>query len=511
MGAWSYYFFCKLALVAGGVLQPHLLLNLLFALFTLLRFRHRWQRILKQVVAIPIGIGLLYHDSSLPPFGRLLEQAGALATFSTDYLIELALRFIDPHTALALIAVCGLGWLLSHKLRLSTLAILGILISPILARLSAEPSATTPLNAAADSTPTDLDERLKAFYQNEKSRKVRFPTTGDAALSYDIVILHVCSLAWDDLEATGLREHPFLHRLQLRFPHFNAAASYSGPAAVRVLRSACGQPSHDDLYQPADPSCLLMHRLEQAGFESQLAMNHDGRFGDFLNHDVQKLGGLSVAPHPLDGIPAALRAFDGSPVHDDYAVLEDWWETRQSSDAERVALYYNTATLHDGNRIPGAARLTPLESYRARAQRLFDELERFFALVETSKRRMVVALVPEHGANVRGDRVQISGLREIPSPAITQVPAGVALLGAAAPPAAPVVRENPSSHLAMAQLLAQFIARNPYAPDAPTLSDYAAALAETPGVAENEGVIVLEQGQQWWLRNPDHEWSEYRP
>ena len=511
MGAWSYYFFCKLVLVASGVLQPHLALNLPFALFTTLRVRHPWQRVLKQIVAIPIGIGLLYYDAALPPFARLLEQADALAAFSTDYLIELMLRFINPYAVLLLAGTCGLLWLLSHKLRLSTLAILGILVSPALSRFSdMEPtnlSNAEPLKLH----PTNLDETLEAFYQKEKGRRVLFPAAADDAWPYDIVLLHICSLAWDDLEAAGLRDHPFLQRLDLRFSHFSSAASYSGPAAIRVLRSACGQPSHDDLYQPADASCLLMNRLEQAGFQPQLAMNHDGRFGNFLGHDVRQLGGLPVPLHVLDGIPAPLRAFDGSAVHDDYAVLEDWWKKRQLLDTDRVALYYNTATLHDGNRIQGGPRLTPLDSYRSRARRLFDELEQFFTLVEASNRRMVVALVPEHGANVRGDRVQISGLREIPSPAITQVPAGVALLGATVRPAAPVVRENPSSHLAVAQLLAQFIARNPYAPEAPTLNDYAASLAETPTVAENEGVIVIEHEKRWWLRNPDREWSEYRP
>lgn len=510
MGAWSYYFLCKLVLVAGGVLQSNLGLNLPFALFTAVRAHRRWPRVLKQLVAVPLGIGLLYHDAQLPPFARLLEQADALASFNTDYLIDLALRFIDPAVVLVLLATGVLFWVLSHKLRLSALAILGILMSPVLARFSDPPTPTTA-SATAGSHPLDLDETLEAFYQKEKGRKVLFPAANDDALPYDIVLLHVCSLAWDDLEAAGLREHPFLQRLDLRFSRFSAAASYSGPAAIRLLRSACGQASHDGLYQPADVSCLLMNRFEQAGFEPQLAMNHDGRFGDFLSQDVRRLGGVSAPLLPLDRIPATLRAFDGSRVHDDYAVLEDWWKTRRLLETPRAALYYNTATLHDGNKIPGEPRLTPLESYRVRARRLFDDLERFFALVEASDRRMVVALVPEHGANVRGDRTQISGLREIPSPAITQVPAGIALLGISTPRAAPVVRERPSSHLAVAQLLAQFIARNPYAADAPALSDYAATLAETPSVAENEGVIVIEHEGRWWLRDPDQDWNEYRP
>lgn len=511
MGAWSYYFLCKLVLVTAGVLQANLGLNLPFAVFTAVRVHRLGARVLKQLVAIPLGIGLLYHDAQLPPLTRLLEQAGALASFSTDYLLDLALRFIDLRTVLLLLGTGGLLWVLSHRLRLSALALLGVLVSPVLARFSDPPTPVTA-STTAGSHPLDLDGTLDAFYQKEKGRKVLFPVAAaDDALPYDIVLLHLCSLAWDDLDAAGLREHPFLRRLDLRFSRFSAAASYSGPAAIRVLRSACGQPSHDGLYQPADASCLLMSRLEQAGFELQLAMNHDGRFGDFLIQDVRRLGGVSAPLHPLEGIPAALRAFDGSRVHDDYAVLEDWWKTRRSLESPRAALYYNSATLHDGNKIPGEPRLTPLASYRVRARRLFDELERFFALVEASDRRMVVVLIPEHGANVRGDRTQISGLREVPSPAITQVPAGIALLGGSAPRPTPVDHEPASSHLAVAQLLAQFIARNPFAPEAPSLNDYAATLAVTPAVAENEGVIVIGHEDRWWLRDPDHDWDEYRP
>lgn len=512
MGLWSYYFLGKLLLVAGGSLQAHLLLNLPFALFTALPVNGRGWCIGKQLVAVPIGIALLYHDSRLPPFSRLLEQTEALSAFSADYLLELATRFINPEIVLGLAVLFVALWVLSHKLRLSTLAILGVLVSPGLARLT---ETQAPPDIAATSSapgPSRLEEALDAFYRNEQGRKVLFPKeTAADTLPYDIVLLHVCSLAWDDLDLAGLREHPLLQRLDLRFSRFSSAASYSGPAAIRVLRSVCGQPAHDRLYQAPDPECLLMNRLSSAGFQPHLAMNHDGRFGNFLDNDVRRLGGVQAPLHPLDDSPVLLRAFDGSPIYDDAAVLEGWWDKRLTLEAPRVALYYNTATLHDGNAIPGAPRLTPSESYRRRAVQMLDGLNRFLTRVEASGRRMVVVLIPEHGANVLGDRLQISGLREIPSPAITQVPAGIALIGAAPGATSPVQHDAPTSHLAIAQLLAQFSAHNPYAPEAPSLTDYAATLVETAPVAENDGVIVFGFEQRWWLRTPDGDWSEYRP
>ena len=70
-------------------------------------------------------------------------------------------------------------------------------------------------------------------------------------------------------------------RFDLVFDNFNAAASYSSPAAIRLLQGACGQSPHAKLYDRPDPGCQLMHQLERAGFAPQWQMNHDGAFGGF--------------------------------------------------------------------------------------------------------------------------------------------------------------------------------------------------------------------------------------
>ena len=43
--------------------------------------------------------------------------------------------------------------------------------------------------------------------------------------------------------------HEVLKQFNIRFENFNSATSYSGPAALRLLKSVCGQPSHEDLYE----------------------------------------------------------------------------------------------------------------------------------------------------------------------------------------------------------------------------------------------------------------------
>ncbi len=61
--------------------------------------------------------------------------------------------------------------------------------------------------------------------------------------------------------------------------------------------------------------------------------------------------------------------------------------------------------------------------YKARAQKFFDELNAFFNELEKSGRKVMVVVVPEHGGALKGDRMQVSGLRDIPSPSITNIPA----------------------------------------------------------------------------------------
>ncbi|WP_181456343.1 cellulose biosynthesis protein BcsG, partial [Burkholderia multivorans] len=66
------------------------------------------------------------------------------------------------------------------------------------------------------------------------------------------------SLSWDDLDAAKLRNHPMLSRFDYLFTNFSTAASYSGPAAIRVLRASCANRWHccgAGLYRSACASC----------------------------------------------------------------------------------------------------------------------------------------------------------------------------------------------------------------------------------------------------------------
>ena len=97
----------------------------------------------------------------------------------------------------------------------------------------------------------------------------------------------------------------------------------------------------------------------------------------------------------------------------------------------------------------------------------------------------VVVFVPEHGAALRGDENQISGLREIPTPRIVHVPVGVKLVGLPTTAAGGMVTiDAPSSFLALSQLLFNLVADSPFRQGAPPTPSYSENLPQTAMVGD---------------------------
>lgn len=532
MGVWSYYFFLKLFLYLGKFIGFQVWPNLGFALALAWPLERRWLKVLRQVLAVPTGLVLLYHDSWLPPFQRLISQAGYLQQFSLAYLLELLGRFVNPLALLGLGLLFAVWWLLGQRLRMGTFAVLGILLVPLSQQLGQSlnlrlaPSATATAapavagasvgaaaveTAVTDTRPADsaeLNSALEDFYRREAGRQLKLNAPASPAAPFDVIFLHICSLAWDDMDYVGEGQPALLDRFDIRFSNYSTAASYSGPAAIRLLRSACGQTSHSALYKPAAPECYLFNALGQAGYQPQLLMNHDGHFGDFLG-DLREGGGLKVPAIDNRSAPVKMRAFDDSPVYGDLALLSSWLAQRPA-EGPPVALYYNTVSLHDGNKLVGAPKSGVRDSFRQRLQLLFSDVGQFLDQLQASGRKAVVVLVPEHGAAVRGDRMQISGLREIPSPAIALAPVAVKLIGLKAPPKdGPVTVSAPTSLFGLSSLVARFIERSPYGTEPPLLADYLRELPQTEFVAENDATVVMRLRGHYYLRNPDQSWAEY--
>lgn len=531
MGAWNYYFIAKLFLYFGHYIGFHVPANLAFALFLAIPAKRPWLKLLRQVIAAPAGVALFYYDTWLPPFSRVVSQASLLKGFDAVYMMELAGRFINPAVVAALALLYAVYFFARKRLRVSTFVFIAIL-APLLplpekspdagiAAVSSgtagnQPSPGSPGTSAAKPPEPVTDEKLTAsldsFYKNEAARAVSFVPPEKSDAPFDIIFLHVCSLSWDDLDFVKERDNPLFKRFDIVFTDFNSAASYSGPAAIRVLRGSCGQQKHSALYEPPPPQCLTFDNLRQAGFEPQMAMDHDGHFGDFLA-EVCKYGGLDLTPFgETRGMPTYLQSFDGTPVYDDYTMLSKWWEKRLKTPAARVVLYYNSISLHDGNRYSGSRSGNSMEIYHPRLTRLLDGIDRFLAQLSASGRRAVVVFIPEHGASIRGDKIQIAGMREIPSPRISIVPVGVKLIGAAGNAGAgPLIVSKPSSYLALSQLLSEFVGKTPFGGSSLDLGEYVRDLPTTEFVAENDDVVVMRRGNRYFMRTWDTGWIEYDP
>jgi cellulose synthase operon protein YhjU len=358
--------------------------------------------------------------------------------------------------------------------------------------------------ATATATEPDtatLNTYLQKFYATEAGRRVEFKPSTSAAQPFDLLLINICSMAWDDLDAVGLRENPLLQQMDVVFDNFNSATSYSGPAAIRLLRASCGQLPHTKLYGPVADQCLLFDELSKLGFAGEVMLNHTGQFEGFID-EVRSQGALPPPVVSTNTLQRALVGFDGSPIWRDREVLEKWWRHREGQADPRVALFYNTTTLHDGNRVLTADGGTKSADYKVRAQALLDDLNAFVQALEHSGRRVAVVIVPEHGAALHGDRMQISGMREIPSPSITHVPVGIKLVGMGVKPgAAPLHISEPSSYLALSEIISRLYSAAPQAEgQAPDWSTLLSELPQTPAVSENAGTVVLDYAGKSYVR-----------
>ncbi|QHB34435.1 cellulose biosynthesis protein BcsG [Yersinia canariae] len=528
LGAWNYYFLLKFALLWFGYLNFHPLANLVFLAFLLFpipAYRvHRW----RHWIAIPIGIGLLYHDTWLPGVNSIMSQGSQITGFSVNYLLELSSRFIN-WTMIGTAFVILVGYLfISQWIRVTVFIVAAMIwvnivgiagpafsLAPTAETVAAAAPASTeqpaagsnPLEASGPPTDANLTAHLNAFYEQEKTRRTTFPASlpGDAQ-PFDLLVINICSLSWSDIEAIQLDKHPLWSKFDILFKNFNSATAYSGPASIRLLRASCGQSSHKDLYQPQDQQCYLFDNLAKLGFTSQLMMDHSGVFGNYLQN-IQDDGNMHAPMMSQKGISNQLASFDGEPIYNDLELLNHWLEQQKKGGDARSATFMNIIPLHDGNRFVGTNKTA---DYRARAQTLFDQLNTFLEELEKSGRKVMVVVVPEHGAALVGDKMQMSGLRDIPSPSITHIPVGIKLIGMKAPqPASPVVVSAPSSYLAISELVSRMVDGKVFTTPSVDWQTLTQGLPETAAISENDNAIVMQYQGKSYIRLNGGDWLPY--
>lgn len=113
----------------------------------------------------------------------------------------------------------------------------------------------------------------------------------------------------------------------------------------------------------------------------------------------------------------------------------------------------------------------------------------------------MVVVVPEHGGALKGDRMQVSGLRDIPSPSITDVPVGVKFFGMKAPhQGAPIVIEQPSSFLAISDLVVRVLDGKIFTEDNVDWKKLTSGLPQTAPVSENSNAVVIQYQDKPYVR-----------
>ncbi|MEE4613254.1 cellulose biosynthesis protein BcsG [Serratia marcescens] len=530
LGGWNLYFLAKFALLWFGYLNFHALPNLVFMAFLLMPIPsqrlHRWRHYL----AIPIGIALFYHDTWLPGINSILSQGSQLAGFSAQYLLELINRFINWQMigaafVLFIAYLFVAQWVRVTVFTVAALAWLNIvnIAGPAVSLLPAASTAAvggantpaTSAPAAGDAAPADslpptsanLTAYLNQFYEREKGRATAFPAALPAdAQPFDLLVINICSLAWADMDAVNLQNHPLWSKMDIMFDNFNSATAYSGPAAIRLLRASCGQLSHHDLYQPVNQQCYLFDNLAKLGFKEQLMLDHSGVFGNFLK-ELREQGGMQAPLMSQAGVGNELTSFDGEPIYNDLELLTRWLDQQQKGGDGRTATFFNVIPLHDGNRFVGSNKSA---DYQPRAQKLFDQLNTFLDQLEKSGRKVVVVIVPEHGAALVGDKMQMSGLRDIPSPNITHTPVGIKLVGMKAPhQGGPLQIKTPSSYLALSELVSRLVDGKVFSESSVDWQTLTQGLPQTPVISENDNAIVMQYQGKPYIRLNGGDWVPY--
>ncbi|CAI1159793.1 cellulose synthase operon protein YhjU [Serratia marcescens] len=530
LGGWNLYFLAKFALLWFGYLNFHALPNLVFMAFLLMPIPsqrlHRWRHYL----AIPIGIALFYHDTWLPGINSILSQGSQLAGFSAQYLLELIGRFINWQMIGAAFVLFIAYLFVAQWVRVTVFTVAALvwlnivnIAGPAVSLLPATSTAAaggantpaTSAPAAGDAAPADslpptsanLTAYLNQFYEREKGRTTAFPASLPAdAQPFDLLVINICSLAWADIDAVNLQNHPLWSKMDIMFDSFNSATAYSGPASIRLLRASCGQLSHHDLYQPVNQQCYLFDNLAKLGFRQQLMLDHSGVFGNYLK-ELREQGDMQAPLMSQAGIGNELTSFDGEPIYNDLELLTRWLDQQQKAGDARTATFLNVIPLHDGNRFVGSNKSA---DYQPRAQKLFDQLNTFLDQLEKSGRKVVVVIVPEHGAALVGDKMQMSGLRDIPSPNITHTPVGIKLVGMKAPhQGSPLQIKTPSSYLALSELVSRLVDGKVFSESSVDWQALTQGLPQTPVISENDNAIVMQYQGKPYIRLNGGDWVPY--
>ncbi len=506
MTLWHFYFFAKFYLHFSGHIHAGFYSNALLLFFLHAPLPQKWRdnKILslsKSIILWTAAITIFWNETWFPPLKTIFKILTDPAEMpSWDYAWRFLLQNTNPWLILILAGVFALIAAVVRK---------GIRLTPVIIALMA---VMVVLNPSALSL-NKSKKMLNNFYSAESKRVVKFERGPEAGTDFDIIIIQICSFSWDDMRSLKVDPSDFFSNFDYLFTAFNSVSTYSSPTAIRLLRANCGQTSHKKLFDETPDECYLTEMLRKSGYKTFTMLNHPGTY----SHFARQIAKYGKADPPMDnsGLPVTTLNFDGTPNVDDLSALKRWWDARLASGHRKAALYYDTVSLHMGNHPPPAAdRSNPwIEDSKTRYKKFLakfmDDMNKFFAVVRESNRNVAVVFVSEHGAAVKGNKMQASDLREIPLPQIVTVPAGIKLFGAKYNNRQfkPLIISKPVSYLALSYMLSQFIKQPPFAAGSELSESIINNIPKsTAFLAENESCRVMKNNLDFLYSSKDGPW-----
>lgn len=505
-------------LYAKGSIAHDVLLNLAFFAFVMApqpgRFPQRRSfDAARQVLNAALAACLLWHDSWLPAPAQAWAQLGQQGMPSAPYIVSFLLGYFNGALLAVIVGILMVTFVLRRwSAAMGALVAVLLVAAPWAVAWTAEPAKPAARRAAAPKA-TEPAAFLEEFYARESERVVLFKKPKGPA--FDIVVVHVCSMAWADLKATGLDQHAFFKQFDYVLSDFNAVSSYSNPAVMRLLRSNCGQTSHSDLYDPTPPTCLLFESLHAAGYQTWVAMSHDGHYGDYVQ-DIRK-NGLDRATFvmPDKKVPPEAVFFDDSKTYSDLQMFKRWLDARgAAATAGPAALYYNSVNLHAGSHWVDEKKWwlrEKNEQYVDVASILLRDLNQAVELLAASKRNTVLLFVPEHGRALTSTPMQGQDLRDVPLPQITRVPVGIRLFGPGFGSGQRAAVSKPTSYLALSWLLSKFVEKSPFGASPEAVDEIVRKMPETGFVSEHSGSVIVDTGDGYFLGQKEKPWIRLSP
>lgn len=527
LGIWSGYFVFKIVLFFLGMINFCIHKNVALAVFLCIRFRGKWS-VAANIIGLVLAVMLLYHDSYLPSIEQILAQKSNLEGFSFSYALNFLLDFVSLPILFGFVGCIAGAVLLKDFIRITTCVFTGFIAVAVYSYYG-ESSISQSDDALAKCEPNEsgnlaqsnssdipkmnktassavLEDYLTNFLEFEHSRRVSMPDKlNDGFEPFDIVVLNVCSLANDDLDAASMTSHPVFRSFDAKFDNFSGATSYSTPASLRFLRSQCGQETEAEMYRERRQECELLSSLNKLGFATGVYLDHNGEYGNYLS-SLASYGGLTTRPENQQLLTIKYRSFDNSPIFSDRDLFEQYIKEITLKPNYGRASFFNLISLHDGNRKEGESRTM---SFNARLKIFLDDLNFFMSKLEQSGHRTLLILLPEHGAAIRGDKMQIAKLREIPSTKITDIPVYVRFFGL---PKSETMKKigGYHSHMAIAELIKRAIEDNVYASGGKGYEEILSNLPETAPVSESTNAFFIKYGSTEWFKLKGEAWNQYK-